>query len=632
MNHHNQTGPEDLCLEAQERIDAVCVRYERLCKAGELPPPEHFVEEVPFAEMELLRQELLRIEAHYRQLGGSSFDTKSQLEKTGTGPYKPSPAVAGMTSLGPFQLRRVLGQGGMGTVYEAEDPGLDRLIALKLMNPDFATCEDARQRFLREAQAMAALKNDNVVRVYQVGEVGDILFVKMELLAGESLDARLRRLISLPWHEVVRIGLETASGLAAAHGRGLIHRDIKPSNLWLEAMDRNSMGPAVERVKILDFGLAKSVQADNRMATGGMILGTPAYMAPEQARCEQVDARADLFSLGCVLYHMAAGSKPFDGSSPTAILSKVLTAEPAPLAEVCPGLPPALTRLIEQLLSKDPDLRPASAREVAAKLQAIADGELITPHVPSKAVNNSATYTGTVLAAVFVAALVVGLGVWSLAQGGKSGNPQVPGREEPLRGDLIVRVRSQDGKNKPEARIGFDPLALPIREDEVVQMEAKLNQAAYIYLLWVDGKGEVTPLYPWNADGKLVHKTLAAAPPPQVPTAEVRNPNYLVKWWPADDTEGLDTILLLARRTPLPDTVSLVDLVGKLPEARLGPLHEVVIRGMDRGVLVEEVKVDQDRRVKEDARVLEDQLLSLMDRLQGHFELIRAVQFAHAGK
>jgi len=203
--------------------------------------------------------------------------------------------------------------------------------------------------------------------------------------------------------------------------------------------------------------------------------------------------------------------------------------------------------------------------------------------------------------------------------------------EKPLRGELIVRVRTKDG-SKRGGQIGVDPLALPVREDELLQLEAKLNQPAYIYLLWVDGKGGVTPLYPWNPDGKLVHRTLAAPPPAQVPRAEVWNPSQLDKWWPIDDTEGLDTMLLLARKTPLPADVSLADLVGKLPEARLAGLNELVMRGMDRGRLEEEAKRGEYRRPKGEAKAVEDQLLKLMDRLKDYFELIRAVQFAHAKK
>jgi hypothetical protein len=225
-----------------------------------------------------------------------------------------------------------------------------------------------------------------------------------------------------------------------------------------------------------------------------------------------------------------------------------------------------------------------------------------------------------------LAAVVLAGGGWALWYGLAR-----PG--EPLRGELIVRVRTKDS-SKRDARVGVDPLALPVREDEFLQLEAKLNQPAYIYLLWVDGKGEVFPLYPWNPnpEGKLVYRTLAAPPPPQVPQAVVFNPPRLKEWFRIDDTEGLDTMLLLARRTPLPADVSLARLVDKLPEARLGPLHEFVVRGMDRGQPVEEVKQDVERRPKGEVEEMEDQLLQLMDPLKDHFELIRAVQFAHAKK
>jgi hypothetical protein len=147
-------------------------------------------------------------------------------------------------------------------------------------------------------------------------------------------------------------------------------------------------------------------------------------------------------------------------------------------------------------------------------------------------------------------------------------------------------------------------------------------------MLWVDGKGVATPLYPWNVD-KLVIDTAAVPPPPQEPGDVVHNPTRVDKGWPLDNTVGLDTLLLLARRTPLPPEVRLADVIGELPEAPLGPPDEVVVRGFDRGVPVEEVKVDQNRRPAGDARVIDEQLLPLVERLKDHFELIRAVRFAH---
>jgi len=265
--------------------------------------------------------------------------------------------------LGPYRVLRVLGVGGMGVVFLAEDPQLRRLVALKAMKPAIAASPVARGRFLREARATASIDHDHIVHIYQVGEDRGVPFLAMQLLKGEELDDRLRREGTLPAGEILRIGREVAEGLAVAHEAGLIHRDVKPSNIWLEA--------ARGRVKLLDFGLARAVEGDASMTHSGTILGTPAYMAPEQAKGEALDARCDLFSLGVVLYLACTGTNPFRGPSAMSVLLSVTRDVPPPPRDVDPEVPPALSDLVMRLLNKDPDGRPASAREVAEALRAI---------------------------------------------------------------------------------------------------------------------------------------------------------------------------------------------------------------------------------------------------------------------
>jgi serine/threonine protein kinase len=268
--------------------------------------------------------------------------------------------------LGPYRVLQVLGSGGMGIVYKAEDIQLKRLVALKAMLPTLGASEDARKRFLREAQAAAAINHDNVVRIYQVGEDRGVPFMAMQLLEGESLDTRLKRKGQLALSEVLRIGRETAEGMAAAHSRGLVHRDIKPPNLWLEGENR--------RVKILDFGVARATDDNAHLTQTGAIVGTPAYMAPEQASAKPVDHRSDLFSLGCVLYRLATGELPFKGNDPITILAALALETPAPPAELNPDVPGELSDLVMRLLAKDAKQRPDSARVVAKEIQTIEKG------------------------------------------------------------------------------------------------------------------------------------------------------------------------------------------------------------------------------------------------------------------
>jgi tRNA A-37 threonylcarbamoyl transferase component Bud32 len=269
--------------------------------------------------------------------------------------------------LGPYRVLRVLGSGGMGVVFEAEDPQLKRRVALKAMKSSLMASIPFRQRFLREAQAVAALEHDHIVTIYQTGQDRDVSFLAMQLLQGETLEERLQRLDRLPLEEAVRLGREIAEGLALAHSRGLVHRDIKPSNVFLATSDGLSDASA-NKVKLLDFGLARSLEDNARLTQSGVIAGTPAYMAPEQAAAEAIDHRCDLFSLGCVLYRMVTGQLPFPGSNALAIFKALAIKEPQPPRNLNPEVPLFLNDLILKLLAKDPQQRPSSAREVASAL------------------------------------------------------------------------------------------------------------------------------------------------------------------------------------------------------------------------------------------------------------------------
>ncbi|MDX1969270.1 MAG: SUMF1/EgtB/PvdO family nonheme iron enzyme [Planctomycetaceae bacterium] len=264
--------------------------------------------------------------------------------------------------LGGYRVLRVLGRGGMGVVFEAEDPQLHRRVALKVVTPAIAKSAAAKARFLREARAAAAVEHDNIIAIYQVGEDRGLPFLAMPLLQGETLADRLKREQRLPSAEVARIGREIAAGLAAAHERGLIHRDIKPANLWLDGRSG--------RVKILDFGLARDTVAldEPSLTQSGAIVGTPHFMAPEQAEGLEIDARTDLFSLGSVLYCTATGELPFPGNSPLRVLAALANRTPPRADSLVKDLPPDLGELIARLLQKDPADRPASAKDVAQEL------------------------------------------------------------------------------------------------------------------------------------------------------------------------------------------------------------------------------------------------------------------------
>lgn len=258
-----------------------------------------------------------------------------------------------------YEVLEVVGHGSTGIVLKARDLKLQRIVAVKALAPRLAASEAARRRFVGEAQAAAAVSDDHVVAIHAVSDDGPVPYLVMEYIAGLTLEQRLRqdKPFSLP--EILRIGIQLASGLAAAHAQGLVHRDIKPANILLE----NS----VQRLKITDFGLARIAAAAGPSQIGALA-GTPLYMSPEQARGEPSDHRTDLFSLGSVLYTLCTGKPPFQGETTSELLCRIRTETPRPIRELEPEVPGWLADLIDKLHSKDPSARPASARDVASLL------------------------------------------------------------------------------------------------------------------------------------------------------------------------------------------------------------------------------------------------------------------------
>ncbi len=321
-----------------------------------------------------------------------------------------------------YRVIRLIGQGGMGIVFEAFDSELQRPVALKVMRPELAQDAVARQRFLREARAMAAVNSDYVITVHHVGVHNNLPFLATEFLPGEPLDRWLERRGRPKLDEILRLAVEIARGLMAAHERGLIHRDIKPGNIFLERIGNRQT--SARRVKILDFGLARITRDRSAITNPGLVMGTPAYMAPEQVEGEAVDARCDLFSLGCLLYEMTTGAQPFTGDNSVAILLAVATKHPRPPRELNPELPPPVAKLILKLLAKNPKDRPESAYEVVETLESIAQKlgiSTITPPSGSSPIRDWAETTATgprrrwvAVGVVLLCSLLLGVLGWQI--------------------------------------------------------------------------------------------------------------------------------------------------------------------------------------------------------------------------
>jgi hypothetical protein len=262
--------------------------------------------------------------------------------------------------LGGYDVLEIIGRGGMGIVLKGFDRELKRCVAIKVLAPHLAQSSLARKRFAREAQAAAAVVHPHVLAIHQVQATGRLPFLVMPLVAGESLAQRIAAQGTLELREILRIGMQAAAGLSAAHEQGLVHRDVKPANILLER--------GVERAVLTDFGLARAAD-DVALTRWGVIAGTPQYMSPEQARGEPLDARSDLFSLGCVLYEMATGVSPFRTDSVMATMRRLIDDAPQSIAALNPELPAWFIAIVDCLLEKDPARRFGSAKEVSGLLE-----------------------------------------------------------------------------------------------------------------------------------------------------------------------------------------------------------------------------------------------------------------------
>ena len=279
----------------------------------------------------------------------------------------PAADLTGAT-IGPYLFEARIGSGGMGEVYQARDTRLRRTVAIKVLSSHAPSSQPARERFEREARAVAALNHPHICTLHDVGHHDGVDYLVMEFLEGETLAARLER-GALRIAQALPIAIEVASALDRAHRSGIVHRDLKPRNIMLTPSG----------AKLLDFGLAKTTvpalvvgdggAASSELTAPGTILGTLHYMAPEQLEGRTADARTDLFAFGCVLYEMVTGKKAFDARSSASLLTAIMAQTPTPVREVQPDVPAGVEYVIARCLEKDPDDRWQTARDLLAELK-----------------------------------------------------------------------------------------------------------------------------------------------------------------------------------------------------------------------------------------------------------------------
>jgi serine/threonine-protein kinase len=370
--------------------------------------------------------------------------------------------IAVGSQLGPYKILASLGAGGMGEVFRARDVRLDREVAIKILPDQFAQDADRLARFEREAKAVAGLAHPNILVLFDFGTDQGICYAVMELLEGQNFRKRLAA-GPLPWRQEVELGVAIAEGLAAAHAKGIIHRDLKPENLFLTADGR---------VKILDFGVARM---EPRTLTGdetgpyqpvetdtGVVLGTVGYMSPEQLRGQHVDARSDIFSLGCVLYEMVAGARPFRAASTSEVQAAILRDTPSPLADAGQAVPAELERVIRRCLEKKPEERFPSARDLAGKLRAlltdVGSPRASAASVPTVPVVRRRRSRVGVAAGVL---LVLAAGVWATIAAllHRANNRPVPDQSDKPSIEAVAILPFQYRESDPDAEVLGDGIS-----------------------------------------------------------------------------------------------------------------------------------------------------------------------------
>src|SRR5215212_500402 len=409
-----------------------------------------------------------------------------------------------------FETVRILGKGGMGTVYLARDLRLGRHVALKVLNASDLAYDDRRARFMREARSAAAVRHQNIATIYEVDETAEGQpFIVMEYCEGETLSQRIRRR-PLDAAEFLSIARQIAAGVAAAHEQGIIHRDIKSANIIIEPTGI---------VKILDFGLAKSLPSalsdpGERTAdtSTGHFFGTLHFIAPEQARGVNADARSDLFSVGVVLYHMASGHLPFNADAPLMVLDKIREGEPEPFVPMDPAFPPASSKIISKLLQKNPDDRYQTARELQSDLE-----DIDTPTVRMTITPTSKTSLGRTIrrprwarsVITIAAAIIVAIAIYLLrrdAAGTQAKTVDAP--PPPIRSMAVLPLRNIANNTRDEfLSVGLAD-ALVTKLQQIPELQVRPTSAVLAYRGdKVDAKAASEKL---KVDGVLEGNSLAA--------------------------------------------------------------------------------------------------------------------------
>ena len=509
-------------------------------------------------------------------------------------------------AIGKYKVVGWLGAGGEADVYRVVHIKLGNDLVLKLSRRRVGA--DNRSGLFEEGKLLVDLQHPNLVRIYDLDFHDDRPFLVMEYVHGRNLEQYAGE-EPVTQRRAAALVAKLAAVMAVAHRHGIIHCDIKPKNILIDKLGEP---------RLIDFGMARLRHAwtDCAATSWG---GTVAYMAPEQARMEidRIGPRSDIFALGGVLYFLLTGQAPFPGETQDEVWDRARRCDFEAGALRAAKVPRRLERICLKAMAADPADRYATAEALAKALESY----LRRPRLMAAS-------------ALVLLVPTVALGAWShWPQAATSSSPPIPIPQpapdsRALAGELIVRVWSKDEGGKRGLKVD-EPGALPLLAGELVRLEARLNQPAYPYLLWLDGQGHVSVLYP-----RQDHK-FGGSPVVEHARATLDSPEALDGGHKMKGPGGLETALLLVRRTPLPPSIDLTASIGPLPASPLRNELEVAVRGGDEGQPVETLKVAIHRGIDEEQTVkIDDPLLQLMERLrtQNQFAVIKAVRFAYRGQ